>query len=349
MASSPVTTQRIPSLDGLRAISIVLVIVGHCAGSSDAAYTVAAFGVQVFFVISGYLITTLLQQEKDRTGRISLSAFYLRRAFRILPAAFAFLIVVAIAFPIVRPYLVYAFTYSICYLHSAPAVITHLWSLSVEEQFYLIWPLALVLCWHRRGSIAIGAMIVAAGFRLCAATWGAPQFQPQYLHPYFPGVMDSIAAGCLLAIHGRNVARLDRWLASSTAWTVLPLTSLAIGLYLWHGTWTSPAPHATLTLLWGIVPMLIALWIRSSILRKDWILNNRGAGAVGVLSYSLYLWQQPFTHPPVTYPIARALMLAAVVLASYFCIERPAITLGKRLAGFTRPPRPVLRIEEASA
>jgi len=92
--------KRIPSLDGLRAMSILLVIVGHFYQSFMA---LAIFGVHIFFVISGYLITKLLQDEYDRRGRIALGSFYRRRAFRIFPAAYAYIIIIALLAPVSRP------------------------------------------------------------------------------------------------------------------------------------------------------------------------------------------------------------------------------------------------------
>jgi peptidoglycan/LPS O-acetylase OafA/YrhL len=98
-------SSRIPSLDGLRAISIMMVIVAHFSGGVWKPDSFGAFGVQVFFVISGFLITSLLQDEQCRLGRISLSAFYRRRAFRILPAAYFFILLVAAVLPASRQYL----------------------------------------------------------------------------------------------------------------------------------------------------------------------------------------------------------------------------------------------------
>ena len=106
----------------------------------------SAIGVHVFFVLSGYLITGLLQKEYGREGRIDLVAFYRRRCFRIFPAAFTYILVIALLSPASRSALVYAATYTISYHpYSIPLLFQHLWSLSVEEQFYLLWPLALLL------------------------------------------------------------------------------------------------------------------------------------------------------------------------------------------------------------
>src|ERR1022692_1614180 len=106
MKSSP--ANRIPSLDGLRAMSILFVIVGHLWGGAGAPVLLSAFGVHVFFVLSGYLITGLLQKEYEREGRIDLLAFYRRRCFRILPAAFTYILIIALLSPVSRSALLYA-------------------------------------------------------------------------------------------------------------------------------------------------------------------------------------------------------------------------------------------------
>ena len=160
MKSAP--TSRIPSLDGIRATAILFVIsahiwsrlVGPSGASLGASLLLAAFGVHVFFVLSGYLITRLLQEEHERTGRTNLAAFYRRRCFRIFPAAFTYILIVALLSPVARPGLLYALTYTVSYhLNKTPFIFVHLWSLSVEEQFYLLWPLALVLGFRRRAWI----------------------------------------------------------------------------------------------------------------------------------------------------------------------------------------------------
>jgi peptidoglycan/LPS O-acetylase OafA/YrhL len=110
---------RIPSLDGLRALSISFVLLGHLAFTPGFPITrswwtdaYAHYGVRIFFVISGYLITTLLVREREKTGAIDLKQFYIRRAYRILPAAYFYLIVVTLVFHASLPfkYLVAAYT-----------------------------------------------------------------------------------------------------------------------------------------------------------------------------------------------------------------------------------------------
>ena len=285
---------RVPSLDGLRAMSILFVIIGHLSGESAAAAMLAGIGVHVFFVLSGYLITRLLQQEYEREGRVDLVAFYRRRCFRIFPAAFTYILVVALLSPVSRPGLPYAVTYTVSYhLFSTPLLFWHLWSLSVEEQFYLLWPLALLLVFAHRAWIAWLAMFAAATFRVTLALSSYHNAFP-YLHYSFPGTMDSIAAGCLLAIYEPRIRERCGWMAEYPAIAIaVPVTAWTLYAALW-GEPSTPALRS-ITVLWGAVPLLIALWVFLLIERRDRILNNPVASVIGVLSYSLYLWQQPFT------------------------------------------------------
>jgi peptidoglycan/LPS O-acetylase OafA/YrhL len=153
--------QRIPSLDGLRAISIALVVFSHMVQWKHIAPTYLAgyglFGVFVFFVLSGYLITNLLLREHERTATVNLKKFYIRRAFRILPAAFVFLAVTTILFRHeIHWYHVAAAAFYFANMDpSRPFILWHLWSLSVEEQFYLLWPFALKKWFHRKTAILL--------------------------------------------------------------------------------------------------------------------------------------------------------------------------------------------------
>jgi peptidoglycan/LPS O-acetylase OafA/YrhL len=167
------TLRYLPGLDGLRAISVLAVIVFHhyLVGGHEVGWAPGGFlGVEVFFVVSGYLITSLLLNERRETGRVSMKAFYLRRARRLLPALYLLLAVVIAwsllfvpdAIPMLRGDVIAALTYTsnwwqIVSHHSyfiesgRPEVLKHLWSLAIEEQFYLAWPFLLMLGLRRLG------------------------------------------------------------------------------------------------------------------------------------------------------------------------------------------------------
>ena len=329
------SANRIPSLDGLRAMAILLVIVGHCWGGPGRSVVLSAFGVQVFFVLSGYLITTLLQKEHAGEGRIDLVAFYRRRCFRIFPAAFTYILLVALLVPESRSGLLYALTYTVSYHYlSVPLAFQHLWSLSVEEQFYLLWPLALVLGYRYRAWIAGSTMVVAAVFRLALAL-GSSQLAQFYMHFSFPGTMDSIAAGCLLAIYEPQVRERVGWMSESAAIAIaIPITAWTLAGACWGDTQLTAM--RSMNALWGVVPLLIALWMFLMIERRDWLFNNPVASTIGVLSYSLYLWQQAFiVGDKHSIPMA-LLLLSACAVGSYLLIERPMLKLGASIKWHTR-------------
>ena len=155
-------SDKLASLDGLRAVSIVLVVMEHLhrtngfpqGGFDNFAGDYGRLGVTIFFVISGFLITTLLLREEDKAGRVSLWRFYARRALRIIPAFLMFMFAIVAAERLgwvqLNPGdLTASFTYTVNYKPDRSWDIGHLWSLSVEEQFYLLWPFTLVMLGRR--------------------------------------------------------------------------------------------------------------------------------------------------------------------------------------------------------
>jgi peptidoglycan/LPS O-acetylase OafA/YrhL len=202
---------RIQSLDGLRAIAISLVIISHCFGTpyffpksaQRFAGDIGSLGVRIFFVLSGYLITTMLIAERRTTGRINLKIFYLRRVFRLCPALYVYLGIVGLLgiFGLIgyRPVeLLRAATYTTWY--SVEALWTRpTWSLAIEEQFYLLWPAALCFFGIRGATrFALFSLILAPVIRV-----GLWLFLPAWVSPFentFPTIADTLATGCLLAI-----------------------------------------------------------------------------------------------------------------------------------------------------
>jgi peptidoglycan/LPS O-acetylase OafA/YrhL len=323
---------RIPSLDGLRAISIGLVFLGHLSGTrrfplhSELLDLYANIGVRVFFIISGYLITTLLLREHAITSRINLRSFYRRRFFRIFPAAYAF---ITIAFVIWRAtihpvHFFAAATYTINYDLSRPWILGHLWSLSVEEQFYVLWPLVVVLFPGAR-NIVLTAIVLFTPITNAALIYFG---RAGGMGLYFWTVSDALAIGCLLAslrLDGAIYQRViqSRWLL------FIPLTTLLLPVAFHH--------VRGLSILGGLTLMHlgIALTIDHCIRRRYYILNNPVICWMGTLSYSLYLWQQPFLNRESTavwytaFP-ANVLCASAFALLSYHLVERPMLRIGRR-------------------
>lgn len=217
---------RIPSLDGLRAISILVVSASHLNHLFPNSHilqhvnTWGGHGVDVFFVISGFLITHLLLREKQTTGTVSLSKFYLRRAQRILPA-FAFFVLAVVSLGAIgvltidRSALPYVLTYTYNLVpHHTLASFGPMWSLCVEEHFYLVWPLIVFLC-SRRLLLAVlsWAMLLAIPIRVYLET------HRSVLNPDFFTLTrwDTIAAGCALAV---LYPRIRLWLMRSSVATI---------------------------------------------------------------------------------------------------------------------------------
>jgi peptidoglycan/LPS O-acetylase OafA/YrhL len=328
--------QRIPSLDGLRGLSIWAVLLAHISGHFTSIplqsrfvhvslELLAYFGVTVFFVISGFLITLLLLKEQERSARIGLASFYQRRAVRILPAFLLYTSVVLIVGHASFQQQLYAFTFTTSYFfEQAYRPLQQLWSLSVEEQFYLLWPLLLLLGKVTARRCCWATFLLCPILRLLLKRAGYYQFGHMA-----PAILDSIAAGCLLAMYRSEMRSFARkYLVSTRAF-------LALG----GGTifFAEAVYRASFVLLWGIVPCLIALVIAAAVERNDNALNRGPLAWSGLLSYSLYLWQQPFLvlDGPLNYLAIRLPLAFVAAYLSYRFVERPVNRL------FTQSARPV--------
>jgi peptidoglycan/LPS O-acetylase OafA/YrhL len=284
---------RIPSLDGLRGISIWAVMLAHASSHftstplhvrrvHDVLAATAYFGVTTFFVISGFLITKLLLGEYARTSRVDLANFYRRRAARILPAALLYIVVVLLLGRVTVSQALYAFTFNTTYFYDQAArPLQQLWSLSVEEQFYLLWPVAFCLGVRNAKRYCWAIMLLSPIIRILLKDHG----YTQYAH-LAPAIGDSLAGGCLLAFYESEVRVFTRkYLLSTPAFLILCAVTIGAAgvVYRWD-----------LVLSWGLIPCLLALAISVAIERRDTLLNKGPLVWTGLLSYSLYLWQQPF-------------------------------------------------------
>ena len=206
----------VPSLDGLRAVSISMVIVGHAslAWHGHGLGRLGGIGVDLFFVISGFLITLLLLRERRRNGSISLRAFYVRRCWRILPAYLVFLgaLFVLSVFGVVdlteRDW-AGALTYTVNFRPGTSWVMGHLWSLSVEEHFYLLWPVLLLLLGPARAcALAALYVVTAPVVRLLIWRLGCRALDVDYCTP---ARMDTIAVGCGGRVCRSHSTSVRRW------------------------------------------------------------------------------------------------------------------------------------------
>jgi peptidoglycan/LPS O-acetylase OafA/YrhL len=327
-----VSTQRIPSLDGLRAISITLVVLSHLVKwkhiSVDVIGSYGTLGVHVFFVLSGYLITNLLLREYERSSTISLRDFYIRRAYRIFPAAFVFLaVVIAIYWRQMSWYHVAAALFYFANMDlMRPWIFGHLWSLSIEEQFYLLWPFA-VKKWHRyKTVILVCVFCFAPVFRAALYAFKINNG----LIASLPVFADQLAIGCLLAIFAPRLPKVRGYLA---------LVMLLIAIF---SPWF-PAnnPPRTLFMLFAIRPLLdisLAGVVLHVIQVPYRALNWTPVAWLGKISYSVYLWQELFcSNAALHFGFALVLPTLASACLSYYLVEQPMLRLReKRAQGHAR-------------
>lgn len=342
-ARSPVNpSQRIPSLDGIRAASILLVLLGHGAMTGGAPRLLTHFGhignlgVRCFFVLSGFLITTLLLKELSATGTISLAKFYTRRALRVLPASLAlvgFMAALHIV-GVIRLWpgdLWHALTYTTNYHLRRSWWLDHLWSLSVEEQFYIFWPGVVFLLGTRRAFKTAWFVVFAAPVVRAIMWYGmsvGPELRGEFVTQEFQAVADALAAGCLLAGYFTYLSTSYPYLRLQRSGWFLPLalfvTLGANAMFLLHKATFYIAGQSIANL--GIV-LCIDFCIRRSETVLGRVLNSRPAMWMGTLSYSLYLWQNPFLNrdvagPLTSYPVNYILAFCAAAI-SYYLVEKP--------------------------
>lgn len=331
-----------PALDGLRGIAVLLVVATHAAAfllpASSPAWTRlpgAGLGVDVFFTLSGFLITSLLLQELDRSGRIRLTGFYGRRGRRLLPAAVtvvaiwcAYLAAAGVGIREIGRTLALIATYTTNYAKSADSDVVlglgHFWSLAVEEQFYFLWPILLLLAarvrLHERwvAVAALGAAAVVALHRT-ADLMSHPAADVMFRTENH---CDGLLIGAALSIAIRQ-----GWLKPRT-WLAVP--SLASLLVL-----AIAAPEAAFqggagALTYTITPLLSGLAILGSLDAKRGVLRSSWLRYVGRISYGLYLWHVPAIvlvadrapwNPAIRTPLAIAVSFGLAAL-SWVVIER---------------------------
>jgi peptidoglycan/LPS O-acetylase OafA/YrhL len=347
--------RRIPSLDGARAVAVALVFAWHLLVHADLPLIwrvdYGNLGVRVFFIISGFLITSLLLAERERSGTLNIPDFYVRRVFRIFPAYYVFLLVMAALLP--TGWLI---LHKVDFLPSAAFysdyqtghdALGHTWSLSVEEQFYLLWPGAIVLLGLRRAFYAcVALLLVAPAFRMLVdlSLW------PETPMRGIECVGDALAWGCILACAREKLwnNRLYQRLVSSPYVALIPLATLLfmavvlVRARILYDTIGIPI------LNFGLVLMLDRYMRFSDTTWTGRWLNWAPLAWIGGISYSLYLWQEPMTsltrHLPVIVVILGTLALAT---ASRYFVELPFLALRRRLT--VRPPPLVSDIPAANS
>ncbi|MCH6230735.1 acyltransferase [Microbacterium sp. CFH 31415] len=308
-----------PEIQALRAVAVILVLLFHLW---ETRVPSGYIGVDVFFVISGFLITAQLLREIERTGSIRLLDFWARRIRRLLPAAFVVILVTMVALMVVVPRTewgpsliesaasaLYVENWASLARHLGflpwvdyPLPVEHFWTLSVEEQFYLLWPLLLLLgvavaagrrmSARARVQIIVALIIVAMLLSFAYSLWLSAQ-HPLHAARSTPSVVWEFAAGGLLAL----APRLSQLSLSERAKTAVHCVASWSGLILIVGSaltpelFLHPAPGAVLPVLGAV----LVIWGESN---RSWLSPTRyGSLApvqfVGDVSYGIYLWHQP--------------------------------------------------------
>jgi peptidoglycan/LPS O-acetylase OafA/YrhL len=315
--STPTTGRARPpvrrDIQGLRAVAVTLVVLAHCGVGTFAGGYV---GVDVFFVVSGFLITSLLLGELAASGRVSVRDFYARRALRLLPAATLVIVATLVGS---RQWLskvrfteyagdalasgLYAVNFRLAksgtdYLNAdnPPSPFQHFWSLAVEEQFYVVWPLLLALAWRagRRWGrpLATPAVVLAAlcllSYRMnISLTAGSPSWGYFGTHARFW----ELGAGALLALNARRLRQLPAWAAAAVTWA--GLAGVLLAAVRFDANTAFPGRYALLPVL-GTVLVLAGGSGATPVRYGAGLLLARGpAVRLGGLSYGWYLWHWP--------------------------------------------------------
>lgn len=334
---------RIPELDGVRGIAVLLVFFVHIIPQY---VPTGGLGVDVFFVLSGYLITSILLNELDRTGHINYKAFYIRRALRLIPALIGVL-VFATVYALTRGHswasvastaalvLGYAANWPLAYdRFDLLGVVPHAWSLAVEEHFYLLWPV--LLAWLHRKCSALTVARITIALIVAVAIWRAFLLLSGSTENrcYFgtDTRIDGPLIGSLAAMVARTSFQISKPVAAGAA------AILAFGLF--RGTAHGASYFLGFGLTFSLSVAAAMLWLlqHSSTLAHR-VLRFRVLTFTGQISYSLYLWhfalilalgQHVKWSRSVT--LGTLALCYAVAVLSYYLVERPFLRLKDRTA-----------------
>ncbi len=346
----------IPSLNGLRAFSILLVIFSHLMVVDSFPGFLKTFlepiangeiGVRLFFVISGFLITWLLIKEKEKTGRINIKKFYIRRLLRIFPVFYFYILFVFLVSRVTGNAIRYeVFITSFLYLQNFGFggyhwLLSHSWTLAVEEQFYLIWP------WIARQTsnklpILISLLVLVIGLLSRIIAYKFPSLSNYLLLPFLMHI-DFLYGGCLLAFiiaykqewYKRQIAKIRGW--------ILPVGLFFVFIFGYYefdprlDRLVLPIAGTYMTIYF----VILIGWVTNKSNSNSTVyklLNNSILNRIGILSYGLYVWQQFFLVPIYNsyseywwtqFP-QNILLLIVAVQFSYYIIEKPFLQIKKR-------------------
>ena len=341
--------KRVAALDGLRALAVTIVIFGHLAPT----YVGGGFiGVDLFFTLSGYLITSILIREFESRGTISFGHFYLRRAARLMPALALVLVVACAAVWFSSDHIfkwdevLYAATYTMNWARAFGAgdslILGHTWSLGIEEQFYLLWPPILLAILRWRPKVApVAALLLAVASVVWSISLYLSGATQERIYNGFDTHAGELLIGCALSflpLNGQVMKLLAKF------WFIPVLAIVAI-FNLANAKFLSLGGYAVIG--------LVAAWLIAALQERSWLaipLENRLAAYVGRISYGLYLWHYlllGLAEVHGLHGLGRDLVVLVVTFGaaalSYRFVEAPILKATRsRLAV-------IPRIEDASA
>ncbi len=350
-SAHPASRRR--DIQGLRAFAVLVVILDHLFHWPSGGFS----GVDIFFVISGFLITGLLLREWERTDHISLLDFYSRRIRRIVPAATLVLICTVMVVRLVAPIglinsvysdALYAFLFvsnwhflniDTDYFQQdrPPSPLQHYWSLSIEEQFYFVWPWLLLALlaflallgikrrWDRVAAITVMAIVITGSF-----AYAMTQSPHNPVLSYFSSFTRiwELGVGALFACMAPIFIRIPQKVRPILAWAGLAGMVASMTIITPDSVW--PAPSA-------LLPVLAAATVIASSTghpaKYNWLLTNTASGYIGDISYSLYLWHFPIIvltgyamSPSIARHIVTLVLIAVLSIAAYHAVEKPLHT-----------------------
>jgi peptidoglycan/LPS O-acetylase OafA/YrhL len=353
--------KKIRSIDGLRAISISMVLLGHASHSMPAYLqdniffkfiSNGALGVDIFFVISGYLITKLMLAEERKTGKINIKNFYIRRALRIFPVFYLYILVILVlkwffvpdifsSYGLVLFAGLYLWNYrSLFHLRidgndNGLWFFGHFWSISMEEQFYLLWPMAFMNVRRDLLKRIVLAIILIMPIVRVLTYFAMPECRGDIKLMLHTGG-DTILIGCLGAL-------IEDKIFSNRLTNRIITTNYCVAFLLLFVFVISPMLsakfHGAYTLLFGmglenVAVLFLLLWAIHVPSFAARILNSKVLAHIGVLSYSLYIWQQLILSNKLSYSFSgfpQNIILVFILAAfSYYVIEKPVLKLKDR-------------------
>jgi len=357
----PDTRRYVPSLDGLRAGAVMLVILSHFGLDS---VVPGGFGVTAFFWISGYLLTGQMLAEITRTGGLDFGRFYLRRVLRLMPAALVYIVLAGVGFVVIGGQMTplawfsaifYGANYYDLYVMFPPLAsgvqspLTHLWSLAVEEHFYIIWPVVLLALYRRRwaGPALLAVCVVELVWRwylydacfdgqVAGPPGGICGMRVQYrLYKATDTRLDSIAFGALMAVAAASDwrAAIERLISSRLA-QALALAVLLGGFIDRDNQFREVLRYSLQSL--SLCVLIPAACGQDSLIRR--LLEMPLVVLTGRLSYSLYLWHWAAVsfadwaepHYGIAWLIRATCLTLVGGLISYYAVELPMVSLRRR-------------------